>query len=321
MPGRLDVPAAEVVQHQVRRLDRQLQLLAAEAAQRGDAEVIQQRLPGRLAGEALLLDRGNGPRPPLLQPALPGIQQLLGAEQLARGEPVQLVRKSPGRGTAADFGHGELAGGDVTDGQSEHGRVAVWAGSGHGDQVVVRLGLQHGVLEDGPGRDHPRHFPLDQPLREAGVLDLVAQGDAVAGGDEPRHVTVDRVVRDPAHRDAVPLVVSGGEGDLQHARRGRRVLAEHLVEVAQAEEEQHVRVLALDLPILFPEGREAVGGGRHGGGLGGAGAARESANVSIKAQSAPPAQTRPGRAARPGSSGGGNSVRWCRGSSGDRFGE
>ena len=47
-----------------------------------------------------------------------------------------------------------------------------------------------------------------------------------------------------------PLLIARGEGDLQFSGCGAGVLEEELVEVAQAEEEQRVRVLLLGQGVL-----------------------------------------------------------------------
>jgi hypothetical protein len=67
------------------------------------------------------------------------------------------------------------------------------------------------VVERDAGGDHLHHVPLDDLARELRVLELLADGDAVAGLDELREVPVEGVVREARQRDvlggAVPRLV------------------------------------------------------------------------------------------------------------------
>ena len=118
---------------------------------------------------------------------------------------------------------------------------------------VVGLGaLQHGGVH-GAGGDDADDVPLHQALGQGGVLHLLADGDLVALGDKAGDVAVAGVVGDAAHRDLVLLVlapVAGGEGQVQLPAGQLGILVEHLVEVAQAEKEDGILILLLDLLIL-----------------------------------------------------------------------
>ena len=60
-----------------------------------------------------------------------------------------------------------------------------------------------------------------------------------------------RVVRDAAHGDRIFLpLVARGERQVEDARRVDRVVVEHLVEVAEPEEHDGVRVPRLDVEVL-----------------------------------------------------------------------
>jgi hypothetical protein len=58
--------------------------------------------------------------------------------------------------------------------------------------------------------------------------------------------------RDAAHRDAVAarILRARGQREIEGARPHERVLIEHLVEVAHAEEDDRVAVLALRVQVL-----------------------------------------------------------------------
>ena len=95
---------------------------------------------------------------------------------------------------------------------------------------------------------------MDQPL--AGDLaHLLGDGDAVAFFDEAGDVALDGVVRDAGHRDAHPLGHRArGQNEVEFAGGGPGVLVKSLVKVAQPKENDGVRVLGLDLEILFADG-------------------------------------------------------------------
>ena len=134
-----------------------------------------------------------------------------------------------------------------------------------GDQVVVALGVQHGVFHDRAGGQNARDLALDQPLRQLGVFDLVADGGLVALGDQPGDVPFQGVVRDAGHRDARPgrLVLAPRQRDLQFAGDGLGVLAVGLIEVADAHQQTHIGPLGLDLKVLPHHRRQVVQGNVH----------------------------------------------------------
>ena len=93
---------------------------------------------------------------------------------------------------------------------------------------------------------------LTRPLAFFGILDLLADGDAEPLADEPGDVAVGGVERHAAHRNraAAGVLRPGGERQLERARGGQRVLVEHLVEIAHAEEDDGVAVLTLGVEVL-----------------------------------------------------------------------
>ena len=145
-----------------------------------------------------------------------------------------------------------FAGGDVAEAQPR-----LLPGKADGAQVVRAAGLQHGAVH-GAGGHHTDDVPLHQALGLGGVLGLFADGHLVALGDEPGNVAVAGVVGHAAHGGALLLglgAVPGGEGKVQLLGGKLRVLVEHLVEVPQAEEQDGVFILFLDLQVLPHHGR------------------------------------------------------------------
>ena len=146
-------------------------------------------------------------------------------------------------------GAAEFAGGDVAEGHAPVVIVQV-----HGADIVAAPLLQHGALRHGAGGDDADHVPLHQALGQGRVLGLLADGHLVALGDEPCDIGLGAVVGHAAHGGAVVGVfhipVSGGQGNIQLPGRKLCVLVEHLVKIAQTEEQQAVLMLLLDLIIL-----------------------------------------------------------------------
>ena len=95
----------------------------------------------------------------------------------------------------------------------------------------------------------------DLPVHEtlARFAHLLGDGDLDPAVHELGQVGVDRVVRHPRQRH--PLVSAHrtrGQRDLADVRQHLGILVERLVEVAQAEQQQRVRVLLLQFQVLGP---------------------------------------------------------------------
>ncbi len=119
----------------------------------------------------------------------------------------------------------------------------------HGAEEAGLAGIEHLVVEDHAGRHHPGHLALHDG-RLPRLLDLVADGDLEPLLQEARHVSASGVVGHPAHRDLVVPLRARRQRDLERLRGGHGVLEEHLVEVAEPEEEDGVRVPRLRLEVL-----------------------------------------------------------------------
>ena len=207
---------AHIVEERTRRRNEVVAAAQAEAVEREDAEVARQRLERRLERE----------RPAVLVRLL---KTLGGADPRQR-----LVEFLP----RVELLQHELARREVEERERE-----VEDG---GDKRVRRL-VEKPVLRHRAGRDDARHLAADETLRRLGILHLVAERGRLAGADEFREVGVDGVVGDAAHRLAVAL----GERRAEDGRGQDRVVAEHLVEVAEAEHDDRARRhLAPDGEIL-----------------------------------------------------------------------
>jgi hypothetical protein len=106
--------------------------------------------------------------------------------------------------------HGELAGGDVHEGQPHLSLPHYHAG-----QVVVALAVEQSRLDDGARRHQPDDLALHHAFCLAGLGHLLADSHLVAAGDEPGQVAVQGVVRDARQRHLVALAhLAGGQHDV-----------------------------------------------------------------------------------------------------------
>jgi hypothetical protein len=168
----------------------------------------------------------------------------------------------------ARLAHQEVGGRHVDQRHAE-----VIRGAPERGEEVVDAPVEETGVGDGPRSDEPDDLPADElaPLALGG-LDLVADRDLQAGPYESRDVRVHGVVRHPRHRDRALPLLPGRQRDVERAGRHRRVLVERLVEVAEPEEQEVVRVAPLPLLVLAHhrcEGRVRHRmRGRSGSGLG-----------------------------------------------------
>ncbi len=157
------------------------------------------------------------------------------------------------RGLIAGFLDPERARRKVEERNSEH--IAFDNKSG---EVVVQLRFERGLFEHRSRRDNPRDLTTNQPLHQGRILHLLADRNLAPGLHELRNIEIRGVMRHAAHRDCVPL----RQREIKELRRFLGVVEEHLVEVAQPEEQQGVfRQIAANPAILVHHGR---GSFRHG---------------------------------------------------------
>ena len=169
---------------------------------------------------------------------------VFGQQAFGGRDPRQLIGQL-GRGK---MGRHEAARRNLHPGQAD--RIA----GRNGGQVVALAGIEQGVVGDRAGRDDPRHFALDESLGQLGIFDLFADGGPEAGGDQLGQVAFQLVVGKAGHGRAVLALVARGEGQVEHAGGGLRVLVEHLVEVAHAKQQQGVGACPLGLLVLLHHG-------------------------------------------------------------------
>ena len=145
-------------------------------------------------------------------------------------------------------GRAHLAGGHIGEGAATRVPPKV-----HSAEIVGLALGEHGALDDGAGGYDADHVPLDQALDQTRILQLLAHGHLVALLDQPRDILLRGVVGHAAHGGLLFLglaPVAGGQRQLQLFGTHHGVLVEHLIEVAETEKQQTVRVLGLDSVVL-----------------------------------------------------------------------
>ncbi len=119
-------------------------------------------------------------------------------------------------------------------------------------EEIIFAGVEDRAVSRGTRSDDPHHFAAHEFLARTWLFHLIADGDFEAGANQARDVAFGSVVRNAAHGNRLALfTVARRERNLKLARRDDGVFVEKFVEIAQAEEQQGVRVARLDGVILL----------------------------------------------------------------------
>ena len=175
--------------------------------------------------------------------------QPVGIDDLARFDAGKVCREAL-RGNRR---HDEFAGRNIGESQRQT-LIRLDARQG-GDEIVLGA-LEQRILGEGTRRDEADDITAHDGFRTTlpgfgRVLELLANGDAMAGADQPFQIMVGRMHRHAAHRDFLALVTAAlGERYAQGLRRRFRIGKEQLVEIAHAIEQKAARMGGLDLEIL-----------------------------------------------------------------------
>ena len=166
----------------------------------------------------------------------------LGHEEFAGLQPLKLVFDL---GRAGLHEH-QLARRYIHGGQAD-GRIP----ADERDHEVVAPRFEERFRDHGARSESLDDLPAHDPLGFGRILDLVANRDRLPELHQPSHVLGDGLGRDPGQRDAArSAVVAGREGQAQEPGAFLGVLAEQLVEVAYAEEDEVVPAAGFRLPPL-----------------------------------------------------------------------
>src|SRR6266566_1130897 len=119
-------------------------------------------------------------------------------------------------------------------------------------EKIIFAGVEDCAVGSSTRGDDPHHFAAHEFLARTWLFHLIANRDLEAGANQARDVAFGGVVRNAAHGNRLALfAVARRERNLQLARRDDRVFVEKFVEIAQAKEQQGVRVARLDGVILL----------------------------------------------------------------------
>ena len=150
----------------------------------------------------------------------------------------------------------EIARGQIHERQAEDSSART-----NGGEEVVPFGHEHPLVEMRAGAEDLGDLAFDK-FAGPGVFELIADGDLASGLEQPADVGMGRMMRQAAHGHAV----ARGEREIEELRAGLRILEKHLVEIAEAEQQQRVLgQFAFDAAILRHHGSELGFGGHRRG--------------------------------------------------------
>ena len=151
---------------------------------------------------------------------------------------------------------GDFAEQEATAAEVHPGQAVSCIPRGDGQQQVVAAFLQQRLIGDGAGSDDAHDLAFNQSLGQCRIADLFADGDGFSLPDQACQVGLGSVIRNACHRNGLARRGAAlGQGDVQQSCRLARIVVEQLVEVAHAEEQQHVRMRGLGSEKLAHEGR------------------------------------------------------------------
>jgi len=243
----------QVFQDSRRGLHRPGHGFAAETVQGLDLEMVAEDLGGSAHGQRIPGKFGAGSRTERLQGSHERgiLSQGRRQQDLRRLQPADLLQGPLAGILTHHFRDQELPGRDIYHGNPETGIAPAQR-----QQEVVAGSLQHGLLHHRARRQHPNHIPPDQTTGGLGVFHLFADGRFIPPGHEPGQIALHRVIGNATHgQPDSPAEIPRGERQFQDPGGQFGIRAEHLIEIAQAKEQDHFGILALDLPILPQHGR------------------------------------------------------------------
>ncbi|OQB00694.1 MAG: hypothetical protein BWY25_01691 [Chloroflexi bacterium ADurb.Bin222] len=271
VPGRIRHQPHDLRQHPLLRLlqirqdragspHRQRLALAAEALQRAHPEMFQERLPrGRL------LEAVSGPRREMRRQRpgerlFGGCFWLIGSALLPRADLGEkhltrlkarqfLPRRREDVAILAELGRAELAGGNLRVGDAR-----AFALDHHSGEVIRTFLVEQCRLDERAGRDNALDAALHRPTTVR-LAYLLGKRHTIAFLDEAGDVVFYRMIGHPRHRNAHALRHRArGEDNIQLPGHQFGVGVEGLIEIAQPEEQDSVRIAGFQFQILLADG-------------------------------------------------------------------
>src|SRR5260221_2674245 len=165
---------------------------------------------------------------------------------------LELFAKSFFGAGAAKFGGLKFSSREIDEGEADRGCSSALR---NGGEKIVFAGVENGDISGGARSYSADDFAAKEFFAEAGRFHLIADGDFETVADQASDVAVGGVIRHAAHGNGLTFfAVAGSERDLQFARGEDGVFVEEFVEIAEAEEQQRVRVTRFDRVVLLHEG-------------------------------------------------------------------
>ena len=119
-------------------------------------------------------------------------------------------------------------------------------------QRCVRFVIQQRCVGQRSRRDDAHDLALDRSLAGGGIADLLADRNAFTELDQLAEVLLDRHHRHAGHLDRCPgRVTACGQSQVKQPRAALRIVVKQLVKIAHPIEQQGVRMLGLDAPVLL----------------------------------------------------------------------
>ena len=187
-----------------------------------------------------------------------GIEELLRARKkgFTRVKELELFPEGFFGARAAEFGGLKFSGREIDEREADGGCSSVLRDGG---EKIVFAGVENGNVGGRAGRDDTDDFTANEFFAGAGRFHLIAYGDFETVADEACDVAVGGVIGNATHRDGLAFfAIAGGERNLEFARGKDRVFVKEFVEIAEAEEQQRVRVTRFDRVVLLHQRRCGV---------------------------------------------------------------
>ena len=136
---------------------------------------------------------------------------------------------------------------DVKEGHTQHFLAEV-----DGCKEIVLLAVEHRAADHHTGRHQFGDAALDEFLGQLGVLQLVADGDTLAGTDEFGQIGVQGMVGKTRHLGSSGSTVAAPrEGDAQNLAGSDCILQVGLIKVTHTEQQYRIGMLGLHLDKLL----------------------------------------------------------------------
>ena len=148
----------------------------------------------------------------------------------------------------------------LTGGNVKESHTARCLAKMNGGQEIVFLIIEHVVGHGHTRSDKFGDAALHQRLRQFGVFQLVANGDAPACPNQFGQVGVERMMGKTCHLGGTgrTTIVASGKGDAENFGGCHGIFAIGLIEVAAAKQHQRIGMLCLQREKLFHHRRQAV---------------------------------------------------------------